>query len=105
MQNDWRFIALNPLISFVNGNFLFQSVEYERKKFAEFLKTQNDGLEITREWLTQFIQSEDMNVVDDMALRSIVTRVISRAYLYLLSWPEDKLLPEVCGNFAAPMVY
>ncbi|KAB7498560.1 hypothetical protein Anas_01150 [Armadillidium nasatum] len=64
------------------------------KKFTEFLKTQNDGLEITRNWLTQFIQPEDMTVTDDLAMRSVFSRVISRAYLNLLSWPDEKLLPE-----------
>lgn len=75
--------------------FTLQSVTYEKKKFAEFLKTQNDGLELTREWLLNHVRPEDVAVPDDMALRGVVSSVITRAYLELLSWSDEKLLPEV----------
>ncbi|KAB7498564.1 T-complex protein 11-like protein 1 [Armadillidium nasatum] len=89
-----RLDMANFTIQQIRPHIIAQSVEYERKKFTEFLKTQNDGLEITRNWLTQFIQPEDMTVTDDLAMRSVFSRVISRAYLNLLSWPDEKLLPE-----------
>ncbi|KAL7644995.1 UNVERIFIED_CONTAM: hypothetical protein RMT77_004819 [Armadillidium vulgare] len=89
-----RLDMANYTIQQIRPHIIAQSVEYERKKFTEFLKTQNDGLEITRNWLTQFIQPEDMTVTDDLAMRSVFSRVISRAYLNLLSWPDEKLLPE-----------
>lgn len=73
---------------------------YEKKKFAEFLKTQNDGLELTREWLLEHVEDGDLLVDykgDPMALRATVSSIITRAYLSLLSWPDSKLLPEVSG--------
>lgn len=89
-----RLDMANFTIQQIRPHIIAQSVEYERKKFAEFLKTQNDGLEIAREWLTKFIQEEDLSLTDDMAIRIVTSRVISNAYLSLLSWPDDKLLPE-----------
>ena len=73
----------------------FQSVTYEKKKFAEFLKTQNDGLELTREWLVNHVKPEDIAAADDLSMRNVVSLVINRAYLELLSWPDERLLPEV----------
>lgn len=68
---------------------------YEKKKFAEFLKTQNDGLELTRTWLLNHVKPEDINVPDDLEIRGVVNSVINRAYMELLSWQDEKLLPEV----------
>lgn len=89
-----RLDMANYTIQQIRPHIIAQSVEYERKKFSEFLKTQNDGLEITREWLTKHIGTEDIEVSDDLSLRSVVGRVISKAYLHLLSWSDEKLLPE-----------
>ena len=75
--------------------FSLQSVTYEKKKFAEFLKTQNDGLELTRAWLVDHVTDEDVANADELTMRGIVGSVISRAYLELLSWSDEKLLPEV----------
>ena len=36
-----------------------QSVEYEKTKFKEFLKTQEDGLANTREWLKRHAPQEE----------------------------------------------
>ena len=36
-----------------------QSVEYEKAKFKDFLKTQEDGLQFTREWLKRHAPSEN----------------------------------------------
>lgn len=68
---------------------------YEKKKFAEFLQTQNDGLELTRAWLVSHVKPEDLEVPADTEIRNIVNAIIIRAYMELLSWPDEKLLPEV----------
>lgn len=75
--------------------FIFQSVTYEKKKFAEFLKTQNDGLELTRAWLVSHVKPEDLEVPDDTAIRNVVNSIIIRSYMELLSWSDEKMLPEV----------
>lgn len=68
---------------------------YEKQKFAEFLKTQNDGLELTRGWLLSHVKPEDLEAADDTEVRGVVNAIIIRAYMELLSWPDEKLLPEV----------
>ncbi|XP_071492520.1 T-complex protein 11-like protein 1 [Diadema antillarum] len=46
-----------------------QSVEYERKKFQEFLQTQQDGLLYTRQWLEQTAESLQARVNEQQELR------------------------------------
>ncbi|KAG7153981.1 T-complex protein 11-like protein 1 [Homarus americanus] len=89
-----RLDMANFTIQQIRPHIIAQSVTYEKKKFAEFLKTQNDGLELTREWLINHIKPEDLSVSDDNAMRGVVNSVITRSYLELLSWPDDKLMPE-----------
>lgn len=73
---------------------------YEKTKFAEYLKTQNDGLELTRTWLLNHVKPEDMTVPDDLEIRGVVNSVINRAYMELLSWPDEKTLPEVSHSIS-----
>nr|XP_045621956.1 T-complex protein 11-like protein 1 isoform X4 [Procambarus clarkii] len=89
-----RLDMANFTIQQIRPHIIAQSVTYEKNKFAEFLKTQNDGLELTREWLLSHVRPEDLTVTEDMAMRSVVSSIITRSYLALLSWPDDKLLPE-----------
>ncbi|XP_076043222.1 T-complex protein 11-like protein 1 isoform X2 [Oratosquilla oratoria] len=89
-----RLDMANFAIQQIRPHIIAQSVEYEKDKFAEFLKTQNDGLELTRVWLVENIGESEMEVTDDFAVRRVVGKVISKAYLQLLSWPEDRILAE-----------
>ncbi|KAK3868729.1 hypothetical protein Pcinc_009936 [Petrolisthes cinctipes] len=92
-----RLDMANFTIQQIRPHIIAQSVTYEKKKFAEFLKTQNDGLELTRGWLLEHVEDGDLLVDykgDPMALRTTVSSIITRAYLSLLSWPDSKLLPE-----------
>ncbi|KAK8727247.1 hypothetical protein OTU49_009780 [Cherax quadricarinatus] len=89
-----RLDMANFTIQQIRPHIIAQSVTYEKRKFAEFLKTQNDGLELTRAWLLSHIRPEDLAVTDEMAMRGVVNSVITRSYLALLSWPDEKILPE-----------
>ncbi|XP_066976771.1 T-complex protein 11-like protein 1 [Macrobrachium rosenbergii] len=89
-----RLDMANFTIQQIRPHIIAQSVTYEKKKFAEFLKTQNDGLELTREWLVSHVKPEDIAAADDLSMRNIVSLVINRAYMELLSWPDERLLPE-----------
>ncbi|XP_063871825.1 T-complex protein 11-like protein 1 [Scylla paramamosain] len=89
-----RLDMANFTIQQIRPHIVAQSVTYEKKKFAEYLKTQNDGLELTRAWLLSHVKPEDLTVPDDLEIRGVVNSVISRAYMELLSWPDEKALPE-----------
>lgn len=89
-----RLDMANFTIQQIRPHIIAQSVTYEKRKFAEFLKTQNDGLELTREWLVNHVKPEDIASADDLSMRNIVSLVINRAYLELVSWPDERLLPE-----------
>ncbi|XP_063608808.1 T-complex protein 11-like protein 1 [Penaeus indicus] len=89
-----RLDMANFTIQQIRPHIIAQSVTYEKKKFAEFLKTQNDGLELTRDWLINHVREDDIEGADELSMRGIVGSVISRAYLELLSWSDEKLLPE-----------
>lgn len=71
-----------------------QSIEYERKKFQEFLETQTDGLQFTKLWLRQtfekFCESQDLNGNRSAA----VPKILTNAYVDLLVWKGQQMMPE-----------
>ncbi|XP_078000416.1 T-complex protein 11-like protein 1 [Glandiceps talaboti] len=97
-----------------------QSVEYERKKFEDFLKTQDeqDGLEFTKLWLksatdtavkaqqtfqsvatTNASTSPSTTVVDGPTASSLIATVppavvLNQGYVNLLEWDNSQLYPE-----------
>ncbi|KAL4233545.1 T-complex protein 11 [Mactra antiquata] len=79
-----------------------QSVEYERKKFDEFLKKQQeaniDGLDLTRDWLTRSCErlKSAVSPTEGASKTSMVTpaTLLNGAYMELLVWDVTKLFPE-----------
>lgn len=80
-----------------------QSVDYERKKFLEFLKAQQennlDGLQYTRDWLAR---GADKLMYPDSPQEGAAAAgpqptpvaILNNAYLELLQWEETKSYPE-----------
>ncbi|XP_022112145.1 T-complex protein 11-like protein 1 [Acanthaster planci] len=78
-----------------------QSVDYERGKFQEFLKTQQDGLELTRKWLEEAaddLRSHESQQPAEGAASSPPTltpvAILNHGYMKLLDWPDVQLYPE-----------
>lgn len=73
------------------------SVEYERKKFQEFLDMQAalaapvDGLEYTRKWLKQ---SYEKILESSPEQQPSHMDILNKAYLELLEWKDDAIFPE-----------
>ncbi|XP_074653852.1 T-complex protein 11-like protein 1 isoform X2 [Tubulanus polymorphus] len=80
------------------------SVEYERKKFQEFLKQQQendmDGLVFTKDWLQKTYDKVEMTsqnaLLEASAPVPMVTpaSILNEAYLELLAWDERRTFPE-----------
>ncbi|XP_070541448.1 T-complex protein 11-like protein 1 [Ptychodera flava] len=95
------------------------SIEYERKKFKEFLKTQEeqDGLEFTKQWLKTAADTlvslqeafrsrspspsaSSSNTVNDGASASAAVAtapaavMLNQGYMNLLQWDDSQLFPE-----------
>lgn len=78
-----------------------QSMEYEKTKFEEFLKTQResgiDGLELTKIWLKKsFDALKDQAAEEGATSPAMLTpaAIVNEAYVSLLSWDENQLFPE-----------
>ncbi|KAL3884124.1 hypothetical protein ACJMK2_030346 [Sinanodonta woodiana] len=81
-----------------------QSVEYERKKFQEFLEKQKevgvDGLEFTKEWLKRSFErlqhEAGQTPLEGATQNAPVTpaAVMNGAYMELLNWDENNVYPE-----------
>ncbi|KAI1303004.1 T-complex protein 11-like protein 1 [Halotydeus destructor] len=77
-----------------------QSIDYERKKFQEFLETQSklsnglDGLEYTKRWLERNYESIDLS--SETNEKNITNKVLLTAFIELLVWDDTKqeLYPE-----------
>ena len=70
-----------------------QSVDYEKTKFKEFLKTQEDGLFVTREWLKRHGPPEE-ETQDPKYHKLQIQRVLTESYLEILEWDDFNPLPE-----------
>ncbi|KAI8519122.1 T-complex protein 11 [Branchiostoma belcheri] len=79
------------------------SVEYERKKFQEFIDKQPNALEVTKTWLYQASEkvkasqlpsgsAEGATAAADRLLTPM--DVLGHAYIMLLKWEENKPFPE-----------
>lgn len=80
-----------------------QSVEYERKKFEEFLKTQQesgvDGLELTKLWLSRSFDKLRPGGVTPTDGTSEVNQatpaaILNGAYMEILLWDDSQIFPE-----------
>ncbi|XP_043201650.1 T-complex protein 11-like protein 1 [Amphibalanus amphitrite] len=82
-----RIDMANFAIQQVRPHIIAQSVEYEKKKFAEYLSTTNDGLLVTRQWL-------ERNVVYDGDPATRIRDTVNAAYLEFLDWDDSTEVPE-----------
>ncbi|XP_015515522.2 T-complex protein 11-like protein 1 isoform X1 [Neodiprion lecontei] len=78
----------NFTITLIRPEIVASSVEYEKKKFAEFLKVNEDGLQLTRKWLLRNLDMEKLTTssTDINAVRQITHSLLTEAYLDLLEW-------------------
>ncbi|PNF14068.1 T-complex protein 11-like protein 1 [Cryptotermes secundus] len=89
----------NFAIDVIRPDIIAKSVEYEKMKFAEFLKIQADGLQYTRKWLLHHLMNARNDDVicsgeDKNAVRNLTASVLGEAYLELLEWNDLNLYPE-----------
>ncbi|XP_020711995.1 T-complex protein 11-like protein 1 isoform X2 [Athalia rosae] len=77
----------NFTITLIRPEIVASSVEYEKKKFAEFLKVHDDGLPLTKKWLLRHLDLEKITPSADInTVRQITHSLLSEAYLDLLEW-------------------
>ncbi|XP_049825303.1 T-complex protein 11-like protein 1 isoform X2 [Aethina tumida] len=73
------------------------SVELERKKFADFLAIQSDGLEQTRKWLLKYVdlnQQVPASPEYDLFVKNTYKRAFCQACWDLIDWNASKPFPE-----------
>lgn len=98
----------NFAVSSIRPHLLQQSVEYERKKFQEFLDKQPNALDLTEKWLQDAVRSlresgaEGSGMVASNPSPLLPVNVHNHAYLHLLKWdhasdpfPETLLMDQV----------
>ncbi|XP_030644282.1 T-complex protein 11-like protein 1 [Chanos chanos] len=98
----------NFAVSSLRPHLLQQSVEYERKKFQEFLEKQPNALDFTEKWLQDTAKDVLSGEPEDSACAAVSTAsprlplaVHNHAYLRLLKWnhasesfPETLLMDQ-----------
>jgi len=89
----------NFTIDLIRPDIIAVSVEYERKKFAEFLNIQADGLQHTRTWLLQHLmntRNDDVVCKEEgkNAVHNLTASILGEAYLDLLEWDDVNPYPE-----------
>ncbi|XP_074096197.1 T-complex protein 11-like protein 1 [Cotesia typhae] len=86
----------NFTITMMRPNIVASSIEYEKKKFAQFLEIQTDGLQFTRRWLLKHLDDKKVaDASDDNAVKQVTHYLLAEAYLNLLNWnssPEAETL-------------
>lgn len=83
----------NFTLRMLRPNIVATSVEYEKSKFADFLKIQADGLHYTRKWLLKHLTQEQINETpqDPNALRQLTNFLMTESYLDLLEFDNNPL--------------
>lgn len=78
----------NFTITLIRPEIVASGIEYEKIKFAEFLKVNGDGLLLTRNWLLKHLDLEKITAspTDVNAVRLITHSLLAEAYLDLLEW-------------------
>jgi len=84
----------NFTIQQVRPVIVSQSVEYEKKKFQEFLDSQDDGLASTREWLVRHSPTKEELEGEPKYHKLLGQRVLNESFTELLEWDEYYPLPE-----------
>ncbi|XP_011205138.2 T-complex protein 11-like protein 1 isoform X1 [Bactrocera dorsalis] len=80
---------VNCLLDFARNDIMANSVEYEKKKFKEYLEYYKFGFPATENWLKNSC-AHDVNNVP-----STPEQTISNAYMQLMDWDESMEFPEV----------
>ncbi|CAG9858632.1 unnamed protein product [Phyllotreta striolata] len=87
----------NFTIQVAKPDIIAASVELERKKFADYLAVQSDGLSCTRKWLLKYINSDQSvpdNIEYEKFIKSVVKRAFTQACVELIDWPANDEYPE-----------
>lgn len=92
-----RLDLANFTITMMRPNIVASSIEYEKAKFAEFLKVNTNGLVFTEKWLLRHFDSMKVTGCssDINAVRQLTHCLLTEAYLDLLEW-DFGLDAEVC---------
>merc|ERR1711963_1120803 len=77
------------------ANFTIQTIRptIEKKKFQEFLDTQEDGLVSTRQWLVRHSPSQ-AEIDDPKYKKLLASRILHESYVEILEWDDYYPLPE-----------
>lgn len=83
-----RLDLANFTITMMRPNIVASSIEYEKAKFAEFLKVNTNGLQFTEKWLLRHFDPTNImsNSSDINAARQLTHCLLTEAYLDLLEW-------------------
>lgn len=78
----------NFTITMMRPSIVASSIEYEKAKFAEFLKINSNGLHYTKKWLLRHLDEKEIasDFNHDNQVRQITHRLLTEAYLDLLEW-------------------
>lgn len=84
-----RLDLANFTITMMRPNIIASSIEYEKAKFAEFLKINSNGLQYTERWLLRHFDPEkitDSSSSGTGNIRQLTHSLLTEAYLDLLEW-------------------
>ncbi|KAG7204914.1 hypothetical protein KM043_005306 [Ampulex compressa] len=83
-----RLDLANFTITMMRPSIIASSIEYEKAKFAEFLKVNTNGLQYTEKWILKHLDSETLTntTTGNNSMRQITHCLLTEAYLDLLEW-------------------
>lgn len=85
----------NTMIQFTKPEIIAQSIQLERKKFADYLAIQTDGLEFTRKWILRNLTVKTNENQDRVTfVRNHIRETLQKAMLELLEWDQNEPYPE-----------
>ncbi|XP_022906306.1 T-complex protein 11-like protein 1 [Onthophagus taurus] len=88
----------NFTIEMVKSEIIAHSVELERKKFADYLSIQTDGLQHTRKWLLSHLNPNAIIIPENIDrvsfIKTTTNKTFTQACIDLLEWDDNSTFPE-----------
>lgn len=84
----------NCLLNAARVDIMANSVEYEKKKFQEYIKIYTDGFPETEKWLKRNKENV-IEQTENLPMEQKITKIIVNAFTEIVDWNKENKFPEM----------
>lgn len=84
----------NCLLNAARVDIMANSIEYEKKKFQEYIKVYTDGFPETEKWLKRNKENV-IEQTENLPMEQKITKIIVNAFTEIVDWDKENKFPEM----------